>query len=256
MRVVVASAAIHLRQLAVERFTYGALVGQPLLVATAAIYMLRHRPDFEAIYVVVGTVLTGLWTHALLFNSGAINLDRFAGRLEYLEAAPAPLFGIAAGRAVGGLCFSAVSAVIAYVVASWLFGYGLVVTDPAGFALSVALAVFSLWAVGMLLAPLSFRWVAFGSFLSGLEYPLYVMCGFLFPVLLLPGWLQPVSYALPPYWGARALHATSSGATSTSDLALYWSLLLVTSLIALALAARLFHFFLERSRRHGLLGAV
>jgi ABC-2 type transport system permease protein len=108
----------------------------------------------------------------------------------------------------------------------------------------------------MLLAPLSFRWIAFGGFLSGLEYPVYVLSGFLFPVLLLPGWLEPFSYVLPPYWAARALHATSSGATSTDQLALYWLLLLLSSLAALALARWLFAYFLDRTRRHGLLGAV
>jgi ABC-2 type transport system permease protein len=256
MRVVLASAFVHLRMMAVERFTYAALIGQPLLVATAAIFMLRHRPDFEAIYVVVGTVLTGLWTQALLFNSRVINVDRFSGRLEYLEASPAPLFGIAAGRAGSALVFSGGAAVVAYIVAAWLFGYGLVISDPAGFTLSAGLAVLSLLAVGMLLAPLSFRWIAFGGFLSGLEYPVYVLSGFLFPVLLLPGWLEPFSYVLPPYWAARALHATSSGATSTDQLGLYWLLLLLSSLAALALARWLFAYFLDRTRRHGLLGAV
>ena len=256
MRVILASALINLRIMAVERFTYAALIGQPLLVATAAIFMLRHRPDFEAIYVVVGTVMTALWTQALLFNSGVINADRFTGRLEYLEAAPAPIFGIAIGRCVSALVFSAASAVASYVVAAWLFGYGLTLSDPAGFALSAFLAVFSLLAVGILFAPLSFRWLAFGSFLSGLEYPLYVLCGFLFPILLLPGWLQPFSYALPPYWAARALHATSSGAASTDQLGLYWLLLLVSSLVALALARWLFDYFLSSTRRHGLLDGV
>ena len=256
MRVVLASAFVHLRMMAVERFTYAALIGQPLLVATAGIFMLRHRPDFEAIYVVVGTVLTGLWTQALLFDSHVINGDRFTGRLEYLEASPAPLFGIAAGRASSALIFSGGAAIVAYIVAAWLFGYGLAITDPAGFALSAVLAVLSLLAVGMLLAPLSFRWIAFGGFLSGLEYPVYVLSGFLFPVLLLPGWLEPFSYVLPPYWAARALHATSSGATSTDQLGLYWLLLLLSSLAALAFARWLFAYFLSSTRRHGLLGAV
>ena len=46
---------------------------------------------------------------------------------------------------------------------------------------------------------------------NAMEYPVYILAGFLFPILLLPGWTTPLSYLLPPYWAAVAFHDTSTG---------------------------------------------
>jgi ABC-2 type transport system permease protein len=239
-----------------ERFSYLIFIAQPLMVALASTYMLRHREDFAAIYVVVGTALTGLWSQTLLLGTNMINNDRWMGLLNYVEAAPASFFAVVSGRTLGYLAFSIVSAVVGYAVAAGLFGYALTVAHPAQFAVSIVLTVASLWSVGMLLAPLTFRWVAIGSLLGGLEYPLYAFCAFLFPLSMLPGWLHPVSYALPPYWGAVALHASSTPDLEASDMYVAWALLTVTSLAATLAARVMFEAFLLYSRRRGLLDAV
>lgn len=255
MRLALSSAMVSLRQMAVARFAYAALIGQPLLIATLAMFMLRHQTGFEAVYVVVGTALTGLWSNVLLFGN-AINIDRFAGRLEYIVAAPASMFVIVAGRAVSTLVFSLAAGLIGYVVAAWLFGYSLSVREPLPFAISAGLTVLSVWSLGMLLAPLTFRWIGISNFIGGLEYPLYIFGGFLFPVTLLTDWLRPIAYTLPPYWGARALHATSSGVEDISSIGLYWLLLLLTSAVCLLLAWWLTERFIAWSRRHGRVGMV
>jgi ABC-2 type transport system permease protein len=253
--VVWSSARLHFQILAVERFAYVIFIAQPLMVAIASIYMLRHRPDFEAIYVVVGTALTGLWSQTLLFGTGAINGDRMAGLLSYFEAAPASFFAVVSGRTLGYLGFSITSAVVGYAVAVGLFGYSLSVAHPPQFAVSVVLTVASLWSVGMLLAPVTLRWVSVGMLMGGLEYPLYIFCAFLFPLSILPGWLHPVSYALPPYWGAVALHASSTPSLETADVYVAWALLTVTSLLAAGLARLLFEVMLRYSRERGMLDA-
>ena len=89
-----------------------------------------------------------------------------------------------------------------------------------------------------------------------MEYPIYILCGFLFPVLLLPGWLRPVSYALPPYWAVRSLQGASLGDLPKGEVVQIWLLLLVTSALMLGLAVLLFRLFLNRARRRGTLGYI
>jgi ABC-2 type transport system permease protein len=254
--IVWSSARLHFQLLAVERFAYIIFIAQPLMVAVASTYMLRGREDFAAIYVVVGTALTGLWSQTLLFGTNAINNDRWMGLLNYVEAAPASFFAVVSGRTLGYLAFSITSAFVGYAVAAGLFGYSLSVAHPLQFAVSVVLTVASLWSIGMLMAPLTFRWVAVGMLMGGLEYPLYALCAFLFPLSVLPGWLHPVSYALPPYWGAVALHASSTPQLESADVYLAWLLLVVTSLLAAFTARVLFEVFLRYSRERGLLDVV
>jgi ABC-2 type transport system permease protein len=43
---------------------------------------------------------------------------------------------------------------------------------------------------------------------------LFVFCGAMFPVAILPGWMQTIAYALPPTWSLEAIRlaAVESGA--------------------------------------------
>jgi ABC-2 type transport system permease protein len=91
----------------------------------------------------------------------------------------------------------------------------------------------------MFFAPLAILWRSVGRFLSGLEYPVFALSGFLFPVLLLPVWFLPISVALPPYWAAFALHGTSSGDLDLPGLLRAWIFLVLTGGVLLLLASRL-----------------
>lgn len=255
-RVALLSAKLELQQLLVEPFVLPMLFLQPLVLAVAGIAMLRHRPDFEAVYVVVGTGLTALFTAALFGGSGAIFQERVLGTLEMIEAAPTPLVVVVAGKMLGMLLVSLSAMALGYGVAVWLFGYPIGIRDPDGFGVSLLLAVLSLWTTALLLAPLAFLWPTVQRLATGLEYPVYILCGFLFPVSVLPGWLQRLSPLLPPYWAARALHGTSSGALTADALLRAWLLLLLSSAVALGLAAWLHQAVLTRLRREARIGAV
>ncbi|MBI5565728.1 MAG: ABC transporter permease, partial [Chloroflexi bacterium] len=89
---------------------------------------------------------------------------------------------------------------------------------------------------------------------NGLEYPVYILCGFLFPIALLPGWTTPVSYLLAPYWAARALHATSSGGAEFSEVALCWGMMVLFSVVYVLVSRRLFRVMLRRARIAATLG--
>jgi len=168
-----------------------------------------------------------------------------------MAASPAPLVVVFGGKMLGNLAISLGAMLLSYSIGAWLFGYSLAIHDPLGFGVSALLALFSLWSMGMLFVPLPLVSPAVSQFLTGLEYPVYILCGFLFPVLLLPIWLLPVSYALPPYWAALALHGTSSGDLQASGIWMVWLILLITSAAALALAAWLLRILLARARRQG-----
>lgn len=90
--------------------------------------------------------------------------------------------------------------------------------------------------------------------MSGLQYPIYVLGGFLFPVALLPEGLRAVSYLLPPYWAAAALHGTSSGVMGGFELLRVWTALALTGLILAFIAVRVFNTALDKARREGRLG--
>jgi ABC-2 type transport system permease protein len=52
------------------------------------------------------------------------------------------------------------------------------------------------------------------------EYPVWLICGFLVPLSLLPGWVHPISWALAPTWGVRAIRQSALGGSPLPDLLL------------------------------------
>jgi ABC-type multidrug transport system permease subunit len=71
---------------------------------------------------------------------------------------------------------------------------------------------------------------------------------------MLPGWTTPVSYLLPPYWAAVALHGTSTGGAPLNQTFFTWGMLLLFSLIDLLIASRLFKYMLYKVRADATLG--
>jgi ABC-2 type transport system permease protein len=215
--------------------------------------MLRHRPDFDPMYVVVGAGLSGLWSTILFAGSGAITHERWMGTLELLVASPTSLVLIFGGKLLGTLAFSLVSLVLSYGVGAWLFGYSLVIADPGGLAISLLFALAALWVMGMLFAPLAIYWRPVGQFLGVLEYPIFSLSGFLFPILLLPGWTVPVSDVLPPYWAAVAMHGAARGDLDLAGQARAWLNIVVLSAVLLMVSLAMFRAVLVRARRAGTL---
>ena len=244
-RVYLLSAKVQLLEVTASLFMLFILLLQPFFIAITAIFMLRNQAGFEPVYVVVGAGLSGLFSMALFTGTNAVTRERSQGNLELLEASPAPLMVIMGGKMAGNLVVALASIVVTYVVGAGLFQYPIAVDQPASFAVSMLMALFSLWAMGMLFAPLSILWPPVEQFFGGLEYPVFILCGFLFPVALLPGWFLPFSYALPPYWAARALQGSSLGTLQFDDIVLAWLILLATSGMLLVMAAILFRIFLR-----------
>ena len=52
------------------------------------------------------------------------------------------------------------------------------------------------------------------------EYPVWLICGFLVPLALLPGWVRPISWVLAPTWGMSAIRESALGGTPLPDLLL------------------------------------
>ncbi|MHB8631977.1 MAG: ABC transporter permease [Candidatus Limnocylindria bacterium] len=251
LRVARAAAELQFREVAINGFLlFGALV-QPFFIGVMTMFMLRHRPDFDPVYVVVGAALSGLWSVLLFAGTGAISHERSLGTLELVVGSPASFVVLYGGKIAGTLAFSLVSVVFSYGIGAWLFGYPIRVADPPAFAASLVFALVALWATGMLFAPLGILWRAVGQFLGVLEYPIYALSGFLFPILLLPVWTLPVSYLLPPYWAAVALHGSASGTIDLAGLLGTWAVLLVTAAVLMLISRRLFDAVLYRARQAG-----
>jgi hypothetical protein len=65
---------------------------------------------------------------------------------------------------------------------------------------------------------------------------------------MLPGWTTPISYLLPPYWAAHALHGTSTGTMPLDQVVFSWAMMILFSILDLIIASQLFKVMLYKAR--------
>jgi len=246
---------LHFKQIAVHSLFLFVVIVQPLIVALLAIYMLRDQEGFQAIYVVVGSAMGGLWSGTLFFSTFNVNDERLAGTLEEIVGSPTSLATVIVGKTLANTTLSLSSMLFSYPLAALLFGYRLTIAHPFLFAVSLLMTVLALVSLGMVISPLMSLNVSIGDWaVNIMEMPVYILGGFLFPVALLPVWTRPLSYAIAPYWAARALHVTSGGGGSLNDVFVSWGLMAGFSVAYWFISAWLFRTLLRRAREEATLG--
>ena len=78
----------------------------------------------------------------------------------------------------------------------------------------------SFGALGFLFAVTFVRFRAAWALGNLFEYPVWLIGGFLVPLVLLPEWVRPISWALAPTWGMNAIRESSLGGNPWPDLVL------------------------------------
>lgn len=156
-------------------------------------------------YVVLGAGLMGLWGCICFSSAGDINRERFYGTLSAIYTAPADFPYIITGKVLGNTFLSLVTLFISYVVAKILFraSFGEVRIQYLFIGLLAVVITFSIVSIGIsYILTLSRKT---GLYMNCIEVPITLLCGFAFPVEMLPNWIQPISNCLAPTWAVRLL---------------------------------------------------
>ena len=211
----------HLKML--SRSAFDGLLGVmwPLFFATVAFFMFRAGGGQQTLlYASLGAAVMGIWSMTSTSAGSALQRERWNGTLEVLVAAPAHFALILLPLTIAMSTIGIYCLVATLLWGRLLFGIELELVHPLMFVLSIPVAVVSIGAFGFLLA-VSFVRYRFAWALGNLfEYPVWLICGFLVPISLLPGWVHPISWLLAPTWGVRAIRESALGGSPLPDLLL------------------------------------
>jgi ABC-2 type transport system permease protein len=168
----------------------------PIINATLAYLMYTRGAHAETLlYASLGSAVASIWSSTTIAASGAPT--HFA--LILLPAAVAT-------SSVGIYAF-----VVSVVFGKVVYGIPLPLEHPVAFFVGIPVAITSIGVLGFALAVLLVRYRTAGQLGNSLEYPVWLVCGLLFPLTVLPEWSRPLSWALAPTWGMRALLDASLG---------------------------------------------
>ena len=184
----------------------------PLFFATTAFFMFRTTHDSRALlYAALGSSVMGIWSSTSVAASSALQRERWYGTLELVVGTPAHfslvLIPITLAMATVGIYSMA-----ATLLWGWaLFGIGVHIVHPLLFVLAVPVTILAIGLLGFLLSVTVVRYRTAWALGNALEYPVWLVCGFLVPLSLFPGWVRPISWALAPTWGVRAIRQAALG---------------------------------------------
>ena len=203
---------LHLKMIAVSAFDGVFQVIWPLYFATVA-FLLYGQTDDERVmvYAGLGAAVMGIWSVVTTTASGLLQRERWIGTLELLVASPTrfALILVPITTAMASLGLLSLGSTLLW---GWLlFGITVPIADPLVFGLAVVASIFSIALIGFLLSVAVVRYRTAWAMGNLLEYPGWLLCGFLIPVSLFPSWVGWISYALPPTWGMRAIREAANG---------------------------------------------
>jgi ABC-2 type transport system permease protein len=209
----------HFKQLSRSAFDGVLAILWPLFFATVAFFMFRAGGDPDAlVYAALGAAVMGIWTATSVSAGSALQRERWHGTLELLVAAPAhfSLVVLPIGLATASIGIYCLAATLLW--GRFAFGIELTIEQPLLFAAAIPATILSIGALGFLVAVAFARYRAAWSLGAMSEYPVWLICGFLVPLTLLPDWVRPISWALAPTWGMNAIREAATGGSVAADI--------------------------------------
>jgi ABC-2 type transport system permease protein len=219
----------------------------PLMFATAALMVYRLNGDpGQMQYAGLGAAIMGMWTCQGVVAASLLSRERAAGTLELLVATPTPMTRIVVPTT---LALSTVGLYCVAVTILWerlVFGLHLSVDNWPLFVFAVLMTALTLALFGFFLSVTAVRYRVSWALGATLEYPGWLLCGFVIPLTLLPAWIRPLSWAIPTTWGMDAVRDTATGASPWGHLALC----LAVGLVYAVAAEFLGRVLVDSARRH------
>ena len=193
----------------------------PLFFATTAFFVFRAGSSPRTlIYASLGAAVMGMWSSVSTSAGSAMQRERWWGTLELLVAAPRHFSLILFPSTLGLASVGIYNLVATLLWGRFAFGIPLTVEHPLLFGLSIVGTVLAFAGLGLLFAVSFVRFRAAWVLGNFFEYPVWLICGFLVPLALLPDWVRPIAWVLAPTWGMNAIRESALGGTPLPDLLL------------------------------------
>ena len=170
----------------------------PMFFATSVLLMYREGGSEEAlINAAVGASMLGVWSAVATTAAISLQAERRLGTLELLVGAPTSFTLLLVPMTMAMATIGLYSLVATLLWGRFAFGIPISFDHPLLFVLAAVVTAIAVSLVGFLLAVCSVRYRSSWALGAGLEFPIWLICGFLVPLTLFPEWVRPIAWALP-----------------------------------------------------------
>ena len=228
--VLLSTMALQMKQSFARPMFRFCLIANPILNTVLLYEMFRNSGQENFVsYVVLGSGLMAIWSCICFSSAGDINRERYSGTLALVFAAPAGFPSIITGKILGNTVLSLVSLFISLAAAVGIYHTPIVLKSPGYFAVALLALVGSFIVISSVIAALLTLSRRTTLYMNCIEIPFILLCGFAFPISVLPSWLRPVSLVLSPTWAVELLRMAVAGVEDAGLFIRDLSILLVLS---------------------------
>lgn len=206
----------------------------PILASITFYFIYAGKSDETFIaYVFLGTAITSMWSSISFSSAGDIDRERFMGALEVIFTAPTKFVVIMLGKVIGNTILGVLSMLISFLVVIVLYQVPFIIKHPLLFTITMLLGVLSFIFIAMLLSGLLTISRNTRVLMNCIDYPVFILCGTMFPMEVLPSWIRPLSYILSPTYVLKLARMSISGVENYTLLWYYLMGLLATTFLYL-----------------------
>jgi ABC-2 type transport system permease protein len=177
----------------------------PFIITLVALLLYKDQEGPVIMYAVLGGGMMGMWGNTLYASGFSIQSERWWGTLESTLSVPTPLIWIIAGRTLWNALIGIINGLAILLIAVFLLQAPIAVDNLPAFLFAFLLTLLSLAALGLLFSSAFVLTRQAGVLTNGLEFPIYVGTGCMFPLAILPLWTSPLTLSLGPSWGIDAI---------------------------------------------------
>ena len=216
------------------------------------------RSDDPAILTLVtfGAIFFTIW-HLTSYRAGHTLQNEFVNQtIDPMVISPTPLALIVLGRVFAIVAVAAISAPISFFVFA-IVAKGLPqISSPPLFIVSIILVSVALIVVSFFFSPLYVLSGGGRGYVNAVAPFGVVFSGFLYPIDVLPIYLEPIAWVFPTAWGMDAVVLASRGDGLTSGILLDWLMAAALSAVWLSVTLWMFKKVERRVLSSGILGRV
>lgn len=234
IEVIISTMILQIKQSFARPMFRFCLIANPILNTILLYEMFRESgaTNYMA-YVTLGAGLMGLWGCICFSSAGDINRERFSGTLALIFTAPAGFPTIILGKIIGNTIMSLLTMIISLMASVIFFRIQLQLADPLFFLIALFAAILSFIVISSVIACILTLSRKTELYMNCIEIPIILLCGFAFPVSVLPFGIRIVSYTLAPTYAVELMRMAVWGITDKAE---FFEKLLVLMILTLIYA--------------------
>lgn len=241
IEVIISTMILQMKQSFARPMFRFCLIANPILNTILLYEMFRKSgaTNYMA-YVTLGAGLMGLWGCICFSSAGDINRERFSGTLALIFTAPAGFPTIILGKIIGNTIMSLLTMIISLMTSVIFFRIQLQLADPLFFLIALFAAIFSFIVISSVIACMLTLSRKTELYMNCIEIPIILLCGFAFPVSVLPFGIRIVSYTLAPTYAVELMRMAVWGITDKAEFFEKLLVLMILTLIYAVISAFLY----------------